>query len=76
MDNSTTIISYQIWFLATYTQHYAQSPDQCNKTRERNKRSTDWERRSKWPLLTDEMMAYGENFNDTHTCTHFGINQQ
>ena len=45
--------------LPTAFQHHNRSPSECNRTRRRNKRYTDWgQQETKWSLFTDDMTVY------------------
>ena len=50
--------------LATIIQHSFGSPSHSSQRRKRNKRNTNWKRRSKLSLFADDMILYIENPKD------------
>ena len=50
--------------LATLIQHISGSPSHGNQRKKRNKRNTNWKRRSKTVLFADDMILYTENPKD------------
>ena len=50
--------------LTTIIQHSIGSPSHGNQRRKRNKRNTNWKRRSKTVTFTDDMILYIENPKD------------
>ena len=50
--------------LSTLIQRSFGSPSHSNQRRKRNKRNTNWKRRSKTSLFADDMILYMENTKD------------
>ena len=50
---------------ATIIQHSSESPSYSNQRRKRNKRNSDWKRRSKVLTVADDMILYIENPKDS-----------